>query len=421
MRRDYDKYGATAERPTLGGQQEALMDYIDDLNRQEEKIASSTFDRGSHLSPSHAEKPTAREAALRDAVIDLERDAGLDVIDDVEEEQRVLDMANDALLDKNKKRALETVSPNLNGTDHQTVIPSADGAKVLNNLDTLVKEYENSVYTKEKTFIGEVADSLGIPREKFKDKTGLAERQEVNADVQHGNGVRFFRTADGKQAYGFTVGGKIYIDPRIATSETPIHEYAHLWAEALRKANQKEWQNVVELMKECKAVWEQVKKEYPELKTDDEIAEDILNIHFTSAEEVADKVMYDLLNKVKPGNVNRADVSHGREDVEAVNKRFNEELAELTVENAQSKRLKLGSPSSMLSSAGVPDKPIILYGNKLLKKARLHGFEIEDLHDLPLAMQHPIAGFEGSHINSFATLLVLKLAGHNTLVSIVLR
>ena len=53
--------------------------------------------------------------------------------------------------------------------------------------------------------------------------------------------MRFFRTADGKQAYGFTVGGKIYIDPRIATSETPIHEYAHLWAEALRKANPKEW------------------------------------------------------------------------------------------------------------------------------------------------------------------------------------
>ena len=167
--------------------------------------------------------------------------------------------------------------------------------------------------------------------------------------------VRFFRTSGG-EAYGFTVGGKIYIDPRIATSETPIHEYAHLWAEALRKANPKEWQNVVSLMKECKAVWEQVKREYPELTTDDEIAdevlahysgkrgaerlraemrkamdgeksmikkagiakafdalkealkkawkhisEDILHIHFTSADEVADKVMYDLLNKVKPG------------------------------------------------------------------------------------------------------------------------
>ena len=176
--------------------------------------------------------------------------------------------------------------------------------------------------------------------------------------VYHGSGadsVRFFRTSGG-EAYGFTVGGKIYIDPRIATSETPIHEYAHLWAEALRKANPKEWQNVVSLMKECEAVWEQVKREYPELTTDDEIAdevlahysgkrgaerlraemrkamegdkrmtekagiartfdslrdsikrfwkhisEDILHIHFTSADEVADKVMYDLLNKVKPG------------------------------------------------------------------------------------------------------------------------
>ena len=174
-------------------------------------------------------------------------------------------------------------------------------------------------------------------------------------DLKIKDKVRFFRTADG-DAYGYTVGGKIYIDPRIATSETPIHEYAHLWAEALQKANPKEWQNVVELMKECKTVWEQVKKEYPELRTDDEIAdevlahysgrrgaerlrqeaakaaedakgvldkasvvsgfgrlreaikkawkhiaEDILHIHFTSADEVADKVMYDLLNKVKPG------------------------------------------------------------------------------------------------------------------------
>lgn len=107
MRRDYDKYGATAERPTLVGQQDALMDYIDELNRQEEKTASSTFDRGSHRSPSHAEKPTAREAALRDAVMRLERDAGLDVIDDAEEGQRVLDMANGVRLDKNKKEHLK--------------------------------------------------------------------------------------------------------------------------------------------------------------------------------------------------------------------------------------------------------------------------------------------------------------------------
>ena len=51
-------------------------------------------------------------------------------------------------------------------------------------------------------------------------------------DEANGNGVSFFRTADGN-AYGFTVGGKIYIDSRIATADTPIHEYAHLWASAM--------------------------------------------------------------------------------------------------------------------------------------------------------------------------------------------
>jgi hypothetical protein len=173
--------------------------------------------------------------------------------------------------------------------------------------------------------------------------------------VYHGNGandVRFFRTANGK-AYGFTVGGKIYIDPRIATSETPVHEYAHLWATALKSANAKEWQNVVGLMKGTK-VWDEVKALYPELKSDDEIADevlatysgrrgaerlreeqrriakgngsvfekaeaisalervkqalkrfwkgvaDFLHIHYTSAEEVADRVMKDLLDGVDP-------------------------------------------------------------------------------------------------------------------------
>lgn len=164
--------------------------------------------------------------------------------------------------------------------------------------------------------------------------------------------VRFFRTANG-EAYGFTVGGKIYIDPKIATSETPVHEYAHLWAEALRNGNSKEWQNVVELMKDTK-VWDEVTARYPELKSDDEIADeviatysgrrgaerlraelrkitegnggvfekikaisafekvkqslekfwkgvaDFLHIHYTSAEEVADRVMKDLLDGVDP-------------------------------------------------------------------------------------------------------------------------
>ena len=202
-----------------------------------------------------------QEAALRDAIIDKLREAGIDVITDVEEAQRVLDEANS-------------------------------------------------------------------------------------------NGVSFFRTADGN-AYGFTVGGKIYIDPRIATADTPIHEYAHLWASAMQKLNPNEWENIVNLMKGT-PIWEEVKRNYPELTTDNEIADEVLafysgsrgaerlreehakilkgngnviekvkainaikrvkealkrfwknvaewfGIHFTTAEDVADKVLSDLLNGVNP-------------------------------------------------------------------------------------------------------------------------
>ena len=179
--------------------------------------------------------------------------------------------------------------------------------------------------------------------------------------------VRFFRTAKG-EAYGFTVGGKIYIDPKIANTETPIHEYAHLWAAALRGQNPKEWQNIVELMKGT-SVWDEVKKRYPELNADDDIADevlatysgrrgaerlreeqrkiagdkggvfekaeaisalervkqalrkfwksvaDFLHIHYKSAEEVADRVMKDLLDGVDPGKHFNSRVLEEEEDV----------------------------------------------------------------------------------------------------------
>ena len=105
-------------------------------------------------------------------------------------------------------------------------------------------------------------------------------------------------------------------------------------------------------------------------------------------------------------------------ELQSVNKAFNEALDELKAENAQQSRLELGNPSAELLSVGVPNKPIILYGNKLLKKSRLHGFALEALHDLPLAIQHPIAIFQGSHPDSFATLLSLQLNGHHVLASI---
>ena len=383
------------------------------------------------------------ERVLRDAVIDRLRESGMEVITDEEAGQRVLDEANGkAKLSAKKRRALEIVSASHDEKHQPTVVSSADGAKILKELDGTKEKYEN-LSNRINTFIGDVAKALGAKRSgsaseyasfetkngkiitirlsnhnakvsnfdangetdgisivvspkksegmtndgkahvveyyydaiklrraegkpladivrsikqalysgEFEDTTGLAERQEVNAEIT--DRVRFFRTAKG-EAYGFTVSGKIYIDPKIANTETPIHEYAHLWAAALRGQNPKEWRNIVELMKGT-SVWDEVKKRYPELNTDDDIADevlatysgrrgaerlreeqrkiagdkggvfekaeaisalervkqalrkfwksvaDFLHIHYKNAEEVADRVMKDLLDGVDPG------------------------------------------------------------------------------------------------------------------------
>lgn len=472
---------------------------------------------GLRLQKGEVKDVSPREAAMRDALVDVMRGAGVEVVTDVEEGQRVLDEVNGGARMQAKKRALETVSAASDRQHHQTVVSSADGAKVLNNLDKLVSDYEENEKTHEKTFIGTVANALGAQRKgskseyatfetkngrvvtirladhnatvsnfdrrgeldgisivvspkksagvtndgeahvveyyydaiklrkadgkpladivraikqalysgEFKDTTGLAERQEVNArelrqsvgvkmqkkpmtaeeqkhketqlsiindtnpapddyhtwvrsiddiltlheavdavlaedpeyelstypDVSDDmirealrtgritiysskpikNGVfvtpsmmqamdysggtkvfskevpirnvawintdegqyaatsgeatsqdkevRFFRTPDG-HAYGFTMGGKIYIDPRIAKADTPIHEYTHLWAAAVRQGDAKAWADIVRLMQGT-PLWDEVAQNYSELADDvDALAEEVLS-HFS--------------------------------------------------------------------------------------------------------------------------------------------
>lgn len=218
----------------------------------------------------------------------------------------------------------------------------------------LLKNVEMSYNPSKKVLDASEKRSVGIREQRVWHSSGANFK-----DAKITDHIRFFRTANG-EAYGFTVGGKIYIDPKIATSETPVHEYAHLWASALRSGNPKEWQNVVGLMKGT-SVWEEVKKRYSELNTDDEIADevvatysgrrgaerlreeahkvaesngdlfekaeaisalgrvkkslkkfwkgvcDFLHIHYKSAEEVADRVMKDLLDGVEPRKIGKGE------------------------------------------------------------------------------------------------------------------
>lgn len=228
--------------------------------------------------------------------------------------------------------------------NHEGPSPNTGNSKQIEQRRNMVKPEGDNPNTNNSISAAKLLENVGMSYN--------SGEKVLDASKKRSEGVRFFRTANG-EAYGFTVGGKIYIDPKIATSETPVHEYAHLWAEALRNGNSKEWQNVVELMKDTK-VWDEVKARYPELKSDSEIADeviatysgrrgaerlraeerkitesnsgvyekiktigafekvkmsldkfwkcvaDFLHIRYTSAEEVADRVMKDLLDGVDP-------------------------------------------------------------------------------------------------------------------------
>lgn len=104
---------------------------------------------------------------------------------------------------------------------------------------------------------------------------------------------------------------------------------------------------------------------------------------------------------------------------EEVNEQFNRELAGLTEENADTKIFNLGSPSSILLSAGVEDKPMKLYGSKLMKKAKLHGFSPKELENLPAAVADPIAVFDNyKKTDNRSILTELKTKDGNFLVSL---
>lgn len=110
-----------------------------------------------------------------------------------------------------------------------------------------------------------------------------------------------------------------------------------------------------------------------------------------------------------------------RRDVQmqAVNQRFNEQLDSFTEENANAVIFDLGMPSPMLMAGGVPNKPIRLYGSKLLKKIRKHGFSAAELSGLPMALANPIAVFNNYQREGNRSVLIeLSTADGNFLVSI---
>jgi predicted RNA methylase len=217
--------------------------------------------------------------------------------------------------------------------------------------DAKVEIPENVLTPRQRIEFEKAGFKIGAPEK------GVKKSDQINEALKRGlqidNSVKEFRTKDG-EVYGFTDGEKIYLDTRKMKPETPLHEYAHLWCDMLRRVNPKEWENVKKLFDKVEGLKEEVQKLYPELEGDalyeemittysgregtkkledvvrklaaeegksvtesakaqgflEKVKEaltkywkgvaDVLGIHFTTAEEVADKVLADWAKGVDP-------------------------------------------------------------------------------------------------------------------------
>ena len=107
------------------------------------------------------------------------------------------------------------------------------------------------------------------------------------------------------------------------------------------------------------------------------------------------------------------------EDISLVNERFNEELDDFSIKNADKIYFDLGMPSAELLAAGVENRPIRLHGSKVAKKMKKHGFESYELRNLPMAVAHPIAVFDNLGRDGNRSILTeLKTSNGNFLVTI---
>lgn len=68
--------------------------------------------------------------------------------------------------------------------------------------------------------------------------------------------TRYFYRTNGT-IYGWAVGGEIHLAPQGLNANTAIHEYSHLWVEAMRKKDPRKWSGIKEQLK-ATPFWQQV-------------------------------------------------------------------------------------------------------------------------------------------------------------------
>ena len=115
--------------------------------------------------------------------------------------------------------------------------------------------------------------------------TKVSENSENSAK----DNVKYYKewilSTPGGVVYGWTAGGKIYLNRDAMNPDAPIHEYTHLWDEMLRKKNPALWLRGKELLKRT-SLWQEVLDDanYADIRADEDAVASEVHSRLTGRE-----------------------------------------------------------------------------------------------------------------------------------------
>lgn len=142
---------------------------------------------------------------------------------------------------------------------------------------------------------------IGKP-EKQESSSGLSQELEPIPQEREGkNDVRFLRRPDGV-VYGWTQGGKVYLNRDAMNPESPLHEYTHLWDDMVRRENPVLWDRGVELMKQT-SVWQEVLHDpnYADIRDDEDAVASEVHSRLTGRDGA--RLMEEMIGKARKEGV----------------------------------------------------------------------------------------------------------------------
>ena len=168
---------------------------------------------------------------------------------------------NDMLTDEQKEqlRPILVESAQDAGLSQETAEKIAD---IDMNGDMTVGEFFNKAKmsketSKKLTEFGYVGVKVSTDNNNGGDGRGMNYVIFDDNDLDIKSRVEFMQRPNGT-VYGWTEGNRVHLTPEGINPESPVHEYTHLWAKAVKARNPELWKNVVELMKQLPAWGEAV-------------------------------------------------------------------------------------------------------------------------------------------------------------------